>query len=71
MQIDIRVNDYKVNEIVFGDAKTSLDAYVLILNGAYSRIESDNGTSVYVADEEDAKNLIKALQKAIEIGVWK
>lgn len=72
--IDIRSDRKdKVNKIVFADESDNycnaqyLVKYeeVIYMDG----IESCN--CLAVCTEEDAKNLIKALQKAIELGWWK
>lgn len=70
MQIDIRAQGgEKVDSIVFGTPKDECDAYILTLSGEFTKIESQDSV-VYLASEEDARNLIKALEKAIELGTW-
>lgn len=71
MQIDIREQDFvQVTEIVFGDGFDKKDAYKLVIDGSFSKITSQSGESVYLNSEDDALNLIKAIQKAIELGSW-
>lgn len=77
MKIDIRAtSESKVTEIVFanGDCDEN-NACLLTLDGRFSKIKSRWNTSggcnhVYLDSKEDALNLIKALQKAIELGNW-
>ena len=70
MQIDIRgVSDEKVDSIKFGNGCDECYAYFITLNGIYTKIESQD-SEVYLCCEEDARNLIKALEKAIELGTW-
>lgn len=74
MQIDIRTTgESRVTEIIFGDCNQSeLDCYKLTLDNELSKVYSDydGGTYVFIDSKEDALNLIKALQKAIELGNW-
>ena len=78
MQIDIRdKSEDKVTEIVFANgACDENNACLLTLDGEFSKIKSmwdasDSRTGcVYLYSEGDALNLIKALQKAIELGNW-
>ena len=77
MQIDVRdESEDKVTEIVFANgACDENNACLLTLDGEFSKIKSSWDTSggggwVYLDSEEDALNLIKALQKAIELGNW-
>lgn len=69
MKIDIRKEQTEIDSIVFGEGEDDGDAYVLSLAGDLTRIESPN-TYVFIDNKEDAKNLIKALEKAIELGTW-
>lgn len=70
MQIDIReVGDDKVDSIKFGNGDDQNDAYFITLNGIHTKIESQNNI-MYLGSEQDACNLIKALEKAIELGTW-
>lgn len=70
MQIDIRKQQVdKIEEIIFSDPETNDDGYVLKLDGSGSTIES-NDCFIYIDSKENALNLIKALQKAIELGNW-
>lgn len=74
MQIDIRTasEEEAVDELIFHgpDCHVS-DAVKLVLNGQLSCIVSKDGRdNVYIDSTTHAKNLIKALQKAIELGTW-
>lgn len=70
MQIDIRAQGVeKVDSIVFGTPKDECDAYILTLSGEFTKIESID-SQVFIGSEVDANHLIKALQKAIELGNW-
>lgn len=69
MQIDIRKQDFVQNlEIIFGDGVYPSYAYKLVIKGEYTEIASKNNSGVFLASKEDALNLIKAIQKAIELG---
>lgn len=73
MQIDIRNEDNEeITEIVFhGPDCDSDDAVKIVLGGRYTTIASAAGSGrVYIDSEEHAKNLIKALEKAISLGTW-
>ena len=72
--IDIRDGmDAEIDTIKFSDKENSEDAAYL-RKGSFVSIstyyEEDTGP-VFIDSETDAKNLIKALQKAIELGWWK
>lgn len=69
MQIDIRdkVSD-KVTEILFWD-KSLEDAHKIVLNDVDTTI-ADGGEEVYIRSVQHAEYLIKALEKAIELGTW-
>lgn len=70
MQIDIRSEvESKVTSIIFSDALGSLDAKELYLCDSCTEIRS-NDSFVHIDSQEDALNLIKALQKAIKLGNW-
>ena len=73
MQIDIRTaSEEAVDELIFHgpDCHVS-DAVKLVLNGQMSYIVSKDGRdNVYIDSMTHAKNLIKALEKAIELGNW-
>jgi hypothetical protein len=69
MQIDIRDGfSDKITEIRFWDAVWE-DAHKIILNGVDTAIQ-DGDAYLYIRSAEHAENLIKALQKAIELGNW-
>lgn len=75
MQIDIRDSEFgKVKEIVFADKDdTEKNCYLLTLQGSLSKIRTGwdgEDSFVYLDSKTDALNLIKALQKAIELGNW-
>lgn len=69
MRIDIRnTGVQKITSIVFADCEKDGDnAYSLELSGSYTKLYSANNW-LFVDSKEDAQNLIKALQKAIELG---
>ena len=74
MQIDIRnKNDLRIRSILFsGGEDTEMaesDARELYLSGNCTEIRSED-SFVMIDSKEDALNLIKALQKAIELGNW-
>lgn len=72
MQIDIRdTNPPEIESIIFSDKslKSGTDAFELFLNGSCTEIRSEE-SFVNIDSKEDALNLIKALQKAIELGNW-
>lgn len=69
MKIDIRnIGVEKIAHIVFAEPM-DCDAYELYLNGECTEIRSEGGL-VMIDSKTDALNLIKALQKAIELGNW-
>lgn len=73
MQIDIRNGETEeITEIVFhGPDCDDDDAVKIDLGGRFTSINStDGGDRVYIDSEEHAKNLIKALEKAISLGTW-
>ena len=73
MQIDIRnIENEEITEIVFhGPDCNKDDAVKIYLAGRFTSIDSADGVSkVYIDSEEHAKNLIKALEKAIELKTW-
>ena len=71
MQIDIREQEFVQGmEIIFGDGFDPSNAYKLIVKGDYTEIVSKDGDGVYLASKDDALNLIKAVQKAVELGGW-
>jgi len=76
MEIDIRNSTAdKVNTIVFADKDCDQgDACLLTLKNSFTKITGYKGEAspyyIYLKSQEDAKNLIKALQKAIELGNW-
>lgn len=70
MRIDIRDSgSEEITEIVFGDGGDPWDGYILYLENNWTKIRSMDG-EVCIDSKEDALNLIKALQKAIELGNW-
>lgn len=71
MQIDIRDANPTEIDSIFSDKnlKSDTDAFELFLNGICTEIRSEDGF-VNIDSKEDALNLIKALQKAIELGNW-
>ena len=69
MQIDIRKsNDQAIEQIQFWDTEYA-DAHFLVLQGIDTYI-ADGADSLYIRSVEHAEYLIKALQKAIELGNW-
>ena len=71
MEIDIRsCVAHKVEAIIYADVKNDFDGYKLVLDYGMTAIEASNGHSIYINTKEDAENLIKALQKAIELDNW-
>ena len=69
MQIDIRRGvGQKIEQIKFWDEEHT-DAHYLVLNGIDSYI-ADGSDELYIRSSEHATFLIKALQKAIELGNW-
>lgn len=69
MQIDIRdANTPEIDSIIFSN-KSDTDAFELFLCGSCTEIRSEE-SFVHIDSKEDALNLIKALQKAIELGNW-
>lgn len=72
MQIDIRdgMND-EVTAIVFhGPDCDGSDATTLKLSDSFTYIRNKGTDKVFIQDKKHAENLIKALQKAIELGNW-
>lgn len=64
-KFDVRENgEENISEIIFGDEGS---AFMLTESGAGCWIE-DGGTVVEVLNQHHAKNLIKALEKAITLG---
>lgn len=71
MEIDIRNGTNSVvDAIIYADIKDERDGYKLVLDSEMTHIVSSDGTSIFIDTKEDAENLIKALQKAIELGNW-
>lgn len=69
MQIDIRNSDIeRVTEILFWE-KDWKDAHKIVLDGVDTQI-ADGDAFVYIRSAEHARYLIKALEKAIELGTW-
>ena len=69
--IDIRqVEDSLINRIQFADAFNSIESDSISKNEGGVFIESDEYECMKLATKQDAENLIKALQKAIELGWW-
>lgn len=71
MEIDIRgkVNDFEIKKIIFSDYS---DFNCYNLEKGSERVTIESGTDyIYIQDKESAENLIKALQKAIELNWWK
>lgn len=70
MKIDIRsVADEKVTSIQFANENGLQEAYILELDGDASYI-TDGAKYLYIRNTDHAKNLIKALEKAIELKTW-
>lgn len=70
--IDIRdVTDAEIDVIKFSDVKGNEDVCFLKKN-TFVSIETaeENDWNYYIDSKEDAQNLIKALEKAIELGWW-
>ena len=74
--IDIRgVDPTKVNAILFSGRTNDSDGCIL-RKRTFVSIETDclreeGDSAVFIDSKEDAENLIKALEKAIELGWWK
>ena len=70
--IDIRVNgEENITKIEFSDSMgVGVNAYFLDACGGNGVTIDDDDTCVNIASKEDAQNLIKALEKAIELGWW-
>ncbi len=69
MQIDIRAqNVERVTEILFWEQYWQ-DAHKIVLKGADALI-ADGDAFICIRSAEHARYLIKALEKAIEIGTW-
>ena len=70
--IDIRVNSKEeITNIEFADSMEN-NAYILTKYTGYAGIQIENEDfGVEISSKEDAQNLIKALEKAIELGWWK
>lgn len=70
MNIDIReVNNDKVTSIQFANENDLQEAYILELDEDVSYI-TDGVKYLYIRNTDHAKNLIKALEKAIELKTW-
>lgn len=68
--IDVRKDTKtKISKIQFSDSMYGC-AYYLDSNGGHA-VTIQGACAVYIASKEDAQNLIKALEKAIELGWWK
>lgn len=73
MKFDVRIDvDEEITEIVFGDIVPTLYLYLGTVIKPWGpdkiSILDDGESEVGIKDKEHAENLIKALQKAIEIG---
>ena len=68
--IDIRKEGQKATSIRFADFTLRDNVVKLSVFQGSVYINTDIGSS-RISSEEDAENLIKALQKAIELGWWK
>jgi hypothetical protein len=70
--IDIRdVEDTEINIIKFSDKTNGEDACYL-KRGSFVSIDTElSENCIFIDTETDAKNLIKALEKAIKLGWWK
>lgn len=71
--IDIRDGlEVEIDTIKFSDKENYEDA-AFLKKGSFVSVEAaESGDWTYcIATETDAQNLIKALQKAIELGWWK
>lgn len=72
--IDIRnIEQSEITKIEFADESERYhNAQFLVkgLDGAVEIESLDVEAGITIASEEDAQNLIKALQKAIELGWW-
>ena len=71
--IDIREGmDVEIDTIKFSDAENFEDACYLMKRSFVSINTYEESTEpVFIDSKKDAENLIKALQKAIELGWWK
>ena len=73
---DIRAaNPEEVSAILFSDQTNDSDGCIL-RKRTFVSIETDclreeGDSAVFIDSKEDAENLIKALEKAIELGWWK
>lgn len=71
MKFDVRVGvEEEITEIVFGDVDPTYCLGTVIKRWGRNKISifDDNDDEIGIKDKEHAENLIKALQKAIEIG---
>lgn len=69
MQIDVRKQDDKVDNIVFHEIKyTEDEPCVLSKDDDGIKIVSGYGDSMYLISNYQVKYLIKALEKSIELG---
>lgn len=72
MEIDIRVNPQKVDTIRVADINKDIYIAEMVCKskecGAIIKDSSRNFRSLQLIDAEHARNLIKAIEKAIEFG---
>lgn len=71
MKFDVRIPvNEEITEIVFGGIDPTSYLGTVIKRWGQNKISifDDNAAEVGIKDKEHAENLIKALQKAIEIG---
>ena len=71
MKFDVRFGvDEEITEIVFGDIDPTFYLGTVIKRWGQAKISifDDNDAEIGIKDKEHAENLIKALQKAVEIG---
>lgn len=69
--IDIRKQKESIIDTIMFADETALAATQLVKATGYAFLSSEYCKANDIATKQDAQNLIKALQKAIELGWWK
>jgi hypothetical protein len=68
MKLDIRYPIQEIKQIDFSDEKTYLKAFAICLGNRPGQIDICDNHKYVSLDGTDVENLIKALQKAVELG---
>ncbi len=71
MMVKMDIRDYNlegVSEIVFAIPKYKTDAYYISEHGEYVMLSCDGYDADAFVPKSDVDNLIRALQKAVELG---